>query len=164
MLLVKADKEKIAMRQTMIVLLFLVGVVAAFAVAKEPATTPEADSAKERSEIVLEIPAKEKNRRNPVEPTPENIEFGLKLFSSQCAMCHGPRGAGNGDLAQKLVMPVPDFTNPEGQKKRTDGELFYIITKGHGRMPADGERLSAEWRWRMVHAIRSMPAGSPTER
>ncbi len=147
------------MRLTTIALLCLAGVVTAFAITQESATAAGNDTAKERSEIVLEIPAKEKNRMNPVKPTPENLERGLELFSSQCAMCHGPRGAGDGELAQQLKMPVLDFTDPECQKKRTDGELFYIITTGHGRMPADGERLSNEWRWCMVHAIRSMAGG-----
>jgi len=151
------------MRLTTIALLFLAGVVTAFAITQQSATAAANDTVKERSEIVLEIPASEKNRKNPVKPTPENIERGLELFSSQCAMCHGPRGAGNGELAQQLKMPVLNFTDPE-REKRTDGELFYIITTGHGRMPADGERLSKEWRWCMVHAIRSMAGGESEPR
>jgi mono/diheme cytochrome c family protein len=149
------------MRLTMIVLLLLAGVVAAFAVVEEAATTPEEDSAKKLSKIVLEIPAKAKNRRNPMEPTPENTAIGLEVFASQCSMCHGFRGTGDGDLAQKLEIPVPDFTDPERQKKRTDGELFYIINRGHGRMPGNTDRLSNEWKWCMVHAIRSMAGGEP---
>ena len=46
--------------------------------------------------------------------------------------------------------------DPEQQKKRTDGEMFYIITKGHGRMPADGERFEETWRWDLVNAIRTL--------
>ena len=144
------------MRFTMIVFLSFAGAVLAFAIAQEPATTAAEDPVKESSKVVLEIPEKDKNRKNPVESTPENTERGLELFSSQCAMCHGPRGAGDGDLVARLQLTMPDFTDPERQKKRTDGEMFYIITQGHGRMPAEGERLPKEWRWCMVHAIRSM--------
>ncbi len=107
----------------------------------------------------LVIPPSERNRKNPIPASTESIRWGRELFASQCAMCHGKNGNGKGDLAERLQLKIPDLTNPAVQKKRTDGELFYIITNGHGRMPADGERLSEEWRWCMVHAIRSM-AGS----
>jgi hypothetical protein len=51
---------------------------------------------------------------------------------------------------------MPDFTDPQKLRGRTDGELFYIITHGHGAMPADGERMAESMRWDMVNAMRSM--------
>ena len=68
-------------------------------------------------------------------------------------MCHGARGAGDGTLANSLRITIPDF---QTHSKRTDGELFYILTEGHGRMPAEGERLSPEWRWDMINFVRSL--------
>jgi len=109
-----------------------------------------------RAEVPLEIPRAEKMRTNPIPRTDDNVEFGAQIYASQCAMCHGKAGKGDGDLAKSLKMTMPDFSDPEVQKSRTDGELFYILTKGHGRMPADGERLSEDYRWKMVLAIRAM--------
>jgi len=118
---------------------------------------PDETTAAERAAAVpAPIPAAAKAVKNPVQSDDASVERGRDLFVSQCAMCHGQAGQGGGDLAQALKMQVPDFTDPEQQKKRTDGEMFYIITKGHGRMPADGERFEETWRWDLVNAIRTM--------
>lgn len=109
----------------------------------------------------LAIPEEEKNRKNPVEATAESLEIGRKLFSSQCVMCHGEKGDGQGDLAQQINLSVPDFTNPEVQKKRTDGELQFILAQGHGRMPGQEKRLREEQRWHLVNALRALVPKEP---
>jgi high-affinity iron transporter len=116
----------------------------------------EASAAETAAAVPAPIPAAAKAKKNPVKPDDPSLERGRNLFVSQCAMCHGQAGRGGGDLANALKMQVPDFTDPEQQKKRTDGEMFYIITEGHGRMPADGERFEETWRWDLVNAIRTM--------
>ena len=65
-------------------------------------------------------------------------------------------GDGQGDLVERLNLEVPDMTDPEIQKNRSDGDLFYILTQGHGDMPGDGERLPADWRWDMINYIRTL--------
>lgn len=104
------------------------------------------------------IPEAEKNRKNPIKPSRRSIAMGGKLFASQCAMCHGEKGDGQGDLARELGLSVPDFTDASQQKKRTDGELFYILTKGRGEMPGQGQRLRTEQKWHMINFIRSLAA------
>lgn len=103
----------------------------------------------------LVIPVAEKNRKNPVPSTPESIDSGRNLFSSQCGMCHGIKGDGKGDLVERLKLKVPDFTDTEKQKRRTDGELFYILTQGHGEMPGE-TRLEPNEKWDMINYIRSL--------
>ncbi|MBI4168509.1 MAG: cytochrome c [Acidobacteria bacterium] len=105
------------------------------------------------------IPEAEKNRRNPVPPLPEAIESGRNLFSSQCSMCHGAKGDGKGNLVKELGIKVPDFTDPKQQSRRTDGELFYILSRGHGEMPAE-KRLTEQHRWEMILYIRTLAAGA----
>lgn len=104
-------------------------------------------------ELPLVIPEEEKSRNNPIEPTKKSVETGRKLFSSQCTMCHGAKGDGKGDLAEQLNLSVPDFTDSAVQKKRTQGELYYILTHGHGRMPGQGERLRPEQKWHLINFI-----------
>ena len=143
------------MRGTMLVVVLFVGLVAAWTLAQEPATETEQTKSL-RTEVPLVIPAKDKARRNPVPPTDEHLERGFELYASQCAMCHGVKGRGNGELAGTLKIAMPDLTDPARHKQRTDGELFYILTAGHGRMPAEGDRLPEEYRWSMILAIRTM--------
>jgi mono/diheme cytochrome c family protein len=108
----------------------------------------------------LVIPAAERNRKSPIAATPEAIAAGKGLFSSQCAMCHGARGDGKGDLALSLRLQIPDFTRAAQQKKRTDGELFYILAHGHKEMPAE-TRLTEEQRWQMILYLRSLAPAAP---
>jgi len=102
------------------------------------------------------VPADERNRKNPLPPSPEVLERGQRIFASQCTMCHGSLGDGKGDLVDRLGLSVPDFTRPEVQAKRTDGELFYILGKGHGSMPGQEKRLKEEERWTLIHYLRSL--------
>jgi mono/diheme cytochrome c family protein len=103
----------------------------------------------------LVIPEKEKNRQNPVPNVPEAIESGKSLYGSQCAMCHGARGDGKGDVAVAVKMTMPSFADPKVQAKRTDGELFYIMTQGHGDMPGE-KRLVDQNKWEIVRYLRTL--------
>jgi mono/diheme cytochrome c family protein len=111
----------------------------------------------------LVIPEAEKNRKNPVPVVPEAIEAGRVTFASQCAMCHGLKGDGRGDLAASLKLKIPDLTTPAIQKKRTDGDWYYIISTGHGQMPGE-QRLLPQNRWEMINFMRSLLRPAKTER
>jgi mono/diheme cytochrome c family protein len=116
---------------------------------------PEGENVPE-AEVPLVIPDKEKNRKNPYQGDPRSAANGKMLFRTQCSMCHGTSGDGRGDLVDRLGLEMPDFTDPAVQKRRTDGELYYVLTKGHGEMPGEGARLSTEWRWDLVNYIRTL--------
>lgn len=125
---------------------------------QEPATSGE-----EETEVPLVIPEEERARKNPIPASLESVALGGRLFSSQCVMCHGKEGNGKGDLAEEMELRVPDFTDPALQKKRTDGELFYILSEGHGDMPKQGERMRAEQRWHMINYIRTLASTEEEE-
>jgi cytochrome c oxidase cbb3-type subunit 2 len=43
-------------------------------------------------------------------PTPELHRLGMTLYKENCAICHGPGGAGDGSLASEFSPPPRDFT------------------------------------------------------
>ena len=102
------------------------------------------------------IPAEAKRRKNPFPGDLDSIRHGEELFVTQCTMCHGVRGDGEGDLVGRLGLQVPDFTDPSVQRGRTDGELFYILTVGHGGMPGEGDRIPDPWKWDLVNYVRTL--------
>jgi len=112
--------------------------------APAPAAAPEAKPAPE-----------EATKANPVKPTAESLAKGKKLYGFDCAMCHGDNGDGKGDMAADMKN-VTDFTNPDAMKNRSDGSLFYVIRKGKGSMPAEGDRGKDEDIWNLVNYIRSL--------
>ena len=106
--------------------------------------------------VPLVIPAKERDRKNPLPDDPEVAARGERLFASQCTMCHGAAGDGRGELVERLGLTVPDFSTADARSRRTDGELFYILGKGHGSMVAQEKRLTADERWSIVRYIRTL--------
>lgn len=100
------------------------------------------------------IPPEAAQKTNPVKPTPESHAKAKKLYGIDCAMCHGEKGDGKGDMASDMKN-VTDFTNPDSMKDRTDGELFYIIRHGKGEMPPEGDRAKDDDVWSLVNYIRA---------
>ena len=110
------------------------------------------------------IPAEQAQRVNPVKPTPETLASARKYFSSQCAMCHGKSGDGKGDLAEQMKLSIPDYRKAESLAKFTDGELFYILTNGMGKMPAEGDRTPDEQKWQVINYLRSFAKSVPEQK
>jgi mono/diheme cytochrome c family protein len=101
------------------------------------------------------IPPEDAAKVNPVRPTTESLAKGKKLYGFDCAMCHGEKGDGKGDMASDMKN-VTDFTKPDALKNRTDGELFYAIRNGKGDMPPEGDRAKNDDIWNMVNYVRSL--------
>jgi mono/diheme cytochrome c family protein len=125
-----------------------------------PAAQQNQPPAAQQNQPPAKPPAEEKvppdaaKKDNPVKPTPESLAKAKKTYAMDCAMCHGDNGDGKGDLAADMKN-VTDFTAPDAMKNRTDGELFYIIRKGKGSMPPEGDRAKDNDVWNLVHYIRA---------
>ncbi len=99
------------------------------------------------------IPPEASSRSNPVKPSPESLAAGKKIYAYDCAMCHGKDGGGKGEITD--LKGMPDFTDAATLKGHTDGDWFYIIQKGRGDMPSEGDRAKAEDIWNLVNYVRS---------
>ena len=95
---------------------------------------------------------------NPVPADPASVTRGAQLFATHCAMCHGDKGEGNGQLAALLANKPANLTLPITQTKG-DGALFFTISNGvAGRMPALNENLTVRERWDVVNFLRTLAA------
>jgi mono/diheme cytochrome c family protein len=94
-------------------------------------------------------------KKNPVPSTPEGLAEVRKLYGYNCAMCHGKTGDGKGDLAADMKLELRDWRDPASLEKVTDGELFWIISNGKGKMPGEGDRTQEKVRWNFVTLVRS---------
>jgi len=94
-------------------------------------------------------------KKNPISPTPEGLAEARKLFGYNCAMCHGKSGDGKGDLAADMKLELRDWRDASSIEKMTDGELFWVISNGKGKMPGEGDRTKERVRWNFVNLVRS---------
>lgn len=95
------------------------------------------------------------DKKNPVKPSPEGLAAAKKIYGYDCAMCHGTKGDGKGDLVESMKLTMRDWREPATFAGKTDGELFFIITKGKGKMVGEGDRVSETVRWNLVNLARS---------
>ncbi len=102
-------------------------------------------------------------KKNPVKPTPEGLAEAKRLYGYHCAMCHGKDGDGKGDLAVSMDLKLNDWRDPSTIEKMTDGQLFYIITNGKGKMVGgEGDRTKESVRWNLVNLVHSFGKKSGT--
>jgi mono/diheme cytochrome c family protein len=146
--------------------LFLVLVLAAGCLwAQEKKETPPPAGAATTQEPAAPHPAaisaEAKARKNPVKFTEVSVSRGKKIFTTQCALCHGDKGDGKGELAADMKLNVPDFTKPDTLKERTDGEIFAIIGAGKDPMPSQAGRMTDERRWNLVNYLRAVSGKVP---
>ena len=100
------------------------------------------------------VPADVAAKANPVKPTPEGLAHAKKTYGYDCAICHGSNGDGKGEIASSMKAPMRDFSDPAVQAQ-SDGTLFYIIQKGKGEMPAEGDRGKDADIWNLVSYVRT---------
>ncbi|MFW5709145.1 MAG: c-type cytochrome [Chloroflexota bacterium] len=78
------------------------------------------------------------------------ISRGAGVYAVNCTSCHGPEGAGNGELAQNGSIPDPgNFTDPLHTQTNTPLDYFSTITNGNleNLMPPWEAALSEADRW-----------------
>lgn len=121
-------------------------------------TTPAAEPAPPHPAT---ISAEDKARKNPVKFTETSVDRGKKIYSTQCALCHGDKGDGKGELASDMKLSLPDFTKPDTLKDRTDGEIFAIIGSGKDPMPSQAGRMTDVRLWSLVNYLRALSGKVP---
>lgn len=99
---------------------------------------------------------------NPVPADDVSLQRGQQLYDVNCALCHGPQGAGNGPFSAFLATNKPANLLEGNPLTGSDGSIFIVISNGvPGRMPALRENLpGARERWDMVNYVRYLQSQS----
>jgi mono/diheme cytochrome c family protein len=94
---------------------------------------------------------------NPISDTEDSVESGGAIFATNCAVCHGAEGRGDGPSAESLETKPADLTEGHVQEL-SDGSLFYIVSHGKPEtpMPAWEGVLEEEDRWNVVNFLRTL--------
>ena len=97
---------------------------------------------------------------NTLQPTPENLAHGEKLYYDNCAPCHGDSGTGNGTVAHLLHYPPYNLMNSVA-RELPDGFIYGYIRDGGTHMPAYYDAMNSDERWDVVMYVRQLQKQTP---
>ncbi|MFT5176141.1 MAG: mono/diheme cytochrome c family protein [Gammaproteobacteria bacterium] len=91
---------------------------------------------------------------NPVPRTEDAIAKGNTLYDTNCAVCHGALGRGDGSAAAAFKPRPSDLRGTVSSWY--DGQIAALIISGRGAMPAYRNILDDEAVWSVVHYLRRL--------
>jgi mono/diheme cytochrome c family protein len=122
-------------------------------------------TAAEKDIKMSRVPAAElqkaKDMKNPLKPTPDVLAKGKAIFEGKgtCFTCHGNTGKGDGPAGAALDPSPRNFTNPEFNKVRTPGEMFWVVKNGSpgtGMIAYNPAMINDDETWEVITYVRSL--------
>jgi mono/diheme cytochrome c family protein len=93
---------------------------------------------------------------NPLTPTDQNLEDGMKLYTMNCALCHGGLDKKPSALATSMYPPPPNLISDPPDDP--EWHIFYAISTGirYTGMPAWDKTLSDQDIWKLTMLLSHM--------
>lgn len=91
----------------------------------------------------------------PLPVTPELLERGRKVFTIDCAVCHGATGQGNGITSKYGLLGIANY-HQDKYRQMADGQIFNTITHGFNTMMAYGDKVTVKDRWAIIAYMRAL--------
>lgn len=122
-------------------------------------------SAAEKDIKMSRVPAAElqkaKDMKNPLKATPDVLAKGKAIYEGKgtCFTCHGNTGKGDGPAGAALDPSPRNFTNPEFNKVRTAGEMFWVVKNGSpgtGMISYNPAMINDDEAWEVITYVRSL--------
>lgn len=99
---------------------------------------------------------------NPLTPTDQNFEDAMKLYTMNCALCHGGLDRKPADIGKSFYPPAPNLVShpPDDPEWHT----FFTIRTGvrYTGMPAWDKTLSDQDMWKLSMFLSHMEKLPPT--
>ena len=90
------------------------------------------------------------NLKSPLDTTQVDLARAEQLYTIYCAICHGDKGDGKGNLVKReKFLGVPNYKDRE----ITEGSIFHVVTYGLNSMGSHANQLSQEERWQVTHYV-----------
>jgi mono/diheme cytochrome c family protein len=99
---------------------------------------------------------------NPFSGDADAITMGKEIFEDKCVECHGSEGAGDGPKSVNLNPKPASLSDSTVMADRSDGYLFWRVTKGgltepfNSAMKAWEMALTGEQRWQVISYVRTL--------
>jgi mono/diheme cytochrome c family protein len=102
--------------------------------------------------------------QSPLDSSAQVVAAGKALYEMYCDHCHGPKGEGNGKVAEGVEVDgvkkgnyngVPNY-KADALKNITEGHIFHVITYGKNLMWPHGSQISPEDRWKIAKYVKTL--------
>ena len=99
---------------------------------------------------------------NPLPPTDQNLIDGMKLYTMNCAVCHGGLDRKPASLSESLYPPAPHLAADPPDDP--EWHIFYTIRTGirYTGMPAWDKTLSEQEMWKITSLLSHLDKLPPT--
>ncbi|RAL21605.1 cytochrome c [Lujinxingia litoralis] len=101
-------------------------------------------------------PAQSALLENPVPVNAQSLEYGRFLFRTNCVVCHGTEGAGNGPIVESGAYGAPPSLLTDKLRGYEDGRIYHVVTYGQGAMWAYKNNLTEMERWAVINYVRAL--------
>jgi len=145
-------------------LILVLGVLAAYAALSfglVPANADARPSALERwaarTSLQATVAREASAAANPLPLTDENFDAGIKLYASNCMVCHAASDGNSSNIASGLYQHPPRFAH-FGVEDDPEGETYWKIAHGIRLtgMPAFGSSLTDSQIWQVTMFLKHM--------
>jgi mono/diheme cytochrome c family protein len=93
---------------------------------------------------------------NPLPPNDQNLEDGMKLYTMNCAVCHGALDRKPSSLSSSFYPPAPNLVSDPPDDP--EWHVFYCIRTGvrYTAMPSWEKTLSEQEMWKITSFLSHM--------
>lgn len=104
-----------------------------------------------------DIDAAIRENKNPIagDFSDEVLLVGQNHYNTNCMVCHGAAGDGNGPVKAKYPLPIPSLKSDK-IRGWVDANIYHVIVMGQGTMGPYGANVPDEARWPVVNYIRHL--------
>lgn len=106
------------------------------------------------------IPQVYTSTRPPLEKNPADVVAGKALYEKHCALCHGPKGFGDGVGGKALQPPPTNLAMSLKMPQASDSFITWAIAEGgvmfNTAMPPFKDVLSKQEIWQLITYLHSL--------
>ena len=94
---------------------------------------------------------------SPLDSTQVDLDRGKELYDIYCGICHGNKGAGQGNLVKReKILGVPSYA--DAGRAITEGSVYHVIYYGKNAMGSYAAQLNEEERWQVTAYVMQLKA------
>lgn len=95
--------------------------------------------------------------KSPLDSTQVDLDKGKELYDIYCAICHGGKGNGQGNLVKReKILGIPSYDDVG--RAISEGSIYHTIYYGKNSMGSYANQLNPEERWQVVSYVLKLKA------